>query len=60
MPLKTLKTNKDYLESLKRFEEIFQAKPGSDESDEADALALLIKEYEDKHYIIDASSVHER
>jgi HTH-type transcriptional regulator/antitoxin HigA len=39
---------------LERFEEIFQAKAGSDESDEADVIALLIKEYEDKHFIIDA------
>lgn len=53
MPHKTLETNKDYLKSLKRFEEIFQAKPGSHESDEADGLALLIKEYEDTHYLID-------
>jgi len=56
MGLKILKTKKDYLKSLERFEEIFQAKPGSDESDEADIIALLIKEYEDKHYIIDAPS----
>jgi len=56
MQVKTLKTKRDYLKSLERFEEIFQAKPGSDESDEADVIALLIKEYEDKHYIIKAST----
>jgi HTH-type transcriptional regulator/antitoxin HigA len=56
MQLKILKTKKDYLKSLERFEEIFQAKPGSDESDEADVIALLVKEYEDKHYVIDAPS----
>jgi len=39
---------------LKRFEEIFQTKSGSAESDEADVIALLVKEYEDKHFIIDA------
>jgi len=33
---------------------MFQAKPGSAESDESDVLALLIKDYEDKHYIIGA------
>ena len=54
MQLKILKTQKDYLKSLERFEEIFQAKVGSAESDEADALALLIKEYEDKHYRFNA------
>jgi len=51
MQLKILKTKKDYLRSLERFEEIFRAKPGSKESDEADIIALLIKEYEDKHYL---------
>jgi HTH-type transcriptional regulator/antitoxin HigA len=54
MQLKILKTQKDYFRSLERFEEIFQAKNGSAESDEADILALLIKEYEDKHYVIDS------
>ena len=56
MPLKIIKTKKDYQQSLERFEDIFQAKPGTPESDEADVLALLIKAYEDKHYVIDAPS----
>jgi HTH-type transcriptional regulator/antitoxin HigA len=56
MPVKILKTRKDYKQSLERFEEIFKSKSGSPESDEADVLALLIKDYEDKHYIIDAPS----
>ena len=56
MPIKILKTKKDYQQSLERFEEIFQAKPGTSESDEADVLALVIKDYEDKRYIIDAAS----
>ncbi|HET6253392.1 MAG TPA: helix-turn-helix domain-containing protein [Puia sp.] len=54
MTLKILKTRKQYQDALERFEEIFQAKRGSAESDEADVLALLIREYEDKHYIINA------
>jgi HTH-type transcriptional regulator/antitoxin HigA len=53
MPLKILKTKKEYQQSLERFEEMFQAKSGTPESDEADILALLIKDYEDKHYVID-------
>jgi len=56
MKLKIIKTKKEYMKSLERFEEIFQAKFGSDESDEADVLALLIKEYEDKHYLISSPS----
>jgi len=54
MQLKIIKTKKDYLKSLERFEEIFQAKTGTRESEEADVLALLIKEYEDKNYFIQA------
>lgn len=56
MKIKVLKTKKDYLEAMERFEEIFQAKAGTKESDEADILSILIKEYEDKHYVIEAPS----
>jgi HTH-type transcriptional regulator / antitoxin HigA len=56
MPLKIIKTKKQYQQSLERFEAIFQAKTGSAESDEADVLALLLKDYEDRHFIIDAPS----
>jgi HTH-type transcriptional regulator/antitoxin HigA len=56
MHLKIVKTKKEYLQSLERFDEIFQAKPGTPESDEADVLALLIKDYENRHYVIDAPS----
>lgn len=52
MELKILKTKKDYLNALARFEVIFQAKTDTKESEEADVLALLIKEFEDKHYLI--------
>jgi len=56
MSLKILKTKKDYLSALERFEEVFNAKPGTKESDEADILSLLIGTYEDEHYVIDAPS----
>lgn len=52
MQLKIIRTKKDYLKSLKRFEEIFLAKAGSPESDEADVLSILIKVYEDKHFVM--------
>lgn len=52
MTYKILRSKKDYLTALARFEEIFQAKPGSRESDEADILSLLIKEYEEKQFVI--------
>jgi len=56
MELKIIKTKKDYHTSLERFEEIFNAKRGTKESDEADVLSLLIKDYENKHYVIEAPS----
>src|SRR5271170_533410 len=54
MTLKILRTKKDYFLALKRFENIFQAKAGTLDGDESDVLALLIREYEDKHYVIEA------
>ncbi len=54
MTLKLIKTDSEYQESLKRLEEIFDAKIGTQESDEADILGLLIDEYEKKNYPIDA------
>ena len=53
MQLKTLKTKEDYTNSLTRFEAIFQAEYGTPENDEADVLALLIKDYENRYYIIE-------
>src|SRR5580704_5462202 len=52
MTLRKLKTKRDYLNALKWFEDVFEAKPGSAASDEADVLSLLIKEYEDLHFVI--------
>jgi len=56
MQLKKIKNKKEHLLAMARFEEIFQARKGSKESDEADVLALLIKDYEDTHYVINAPS----
>ena len=46
MQLKKISTRKDYNVALQRFEKIFQAKNGSKESDEADVLSVLLKDYE--------------
>ena len=53
MELKIIKTQKDYQLALARFEKIFSAKSGTKESNEADVLSLLIKDYEDKNFVID-------
>jgi HTH-type transcriptional regulator / antitoxin HigA len=54
MNIKLIKTDLDYQKALKRLEEIFDAKIGTPESDEADILGLMVDEYEKKHYHIDA------
>lgn len=54
MTIKLIKTETDYQKALKRLEEIFDAKTGTLESDEADILGLMIDEYEKKNYQIDA------
>ncbi len=54
MNIVPLKTNKDYENALKRMELLFDAPAGTTESDEADILALLIDDYEKKHFPIDA------
>jgi HTH-type transcriptional regulator / antitoxin HigA len=52
MNIKVIKTEKDYQQSLKRLEEIFDAPIDSPEGDEAEILSILIEKYEDKHYPI--------
>ncbi len=54
MELKPIKTEIDYKVALKRLEEIFDAKLGSLESDELEILGLMVDDYENKHYPIDA------
>lgn len=49
MNWKVLKTEGAYKKALNRSLDIFDAAPGSRESDELDLLLLLIKDYEDKH-----------
>ncbi|HXB13945.1 MAG TPA: transcriptional regulator [Bacteroidia bacterium] len=51
---KVIKTEKDYEKILERFYEVFHAKAGTKESDEADLLALLIGDYENRHFVMDA------
>ena len=52
MELRLIKTESDYTQALKRLEIIFDAETGTEESDEADVLAVLIDAYENKHYHI--------
>lgn len=54
MDVKLIKTDEEYQAALNRLDQIFDAPVGSTESDEADILALLIDEYENKYYPIEA------
>lgn len=54
MEIKPIKSNSDYENALKRLEVIFDEPVGTSESDEADILGMLIDEYENKHYPIEA------
>lgn len=54
MKIKPIKTETDYQTALNRLDKIFDAKIGTKESDEADILGLLIDNYENIHYPIEA------
>tara|TARA_R110002049_G_scaffold85452_1_gene217176 strand:- start:114 stop:512 length:399 start_codon:yes stop_codon:yes gene_type:complete len=54
MNVKPIRTDKDYRNALKRLEEIFDAPIDSKEGDEAEILSLLIENYENEHYPIEA------
>ncbi|MBK7309633.1 MAG: helix-turn-helix domain-containing protein [Sphingobacteriaceae bacterium] len=53
MTIEVIKTKQQHQKALQRFEEIFLAKANTKEGKEAQLLALVIKDYEDKHYIIE-------
>ena len=54
MNIKPIKTEEDYQLALNRLEVIFDAPVGTEDSDEADILGLMVDEYERKHYPIEA------
>lgn len=53
MNLKPIKTPEDYQASLNRLEEIFDARPGTEEGDELEVLSILIERYEAFNFPID-------
>lgn len=54
MKIKPIKSENDYQEALNRLEVIFDAVPDSPQGDEAEVLSLLIDNYENEHYPIEA------
>ncbi len=54
MDIKVLKTEDEYQTALQRLDDIFDAKESTPEGNEAELLVLLIENYENEHYPIDA------
>ena len=54
MNFKILKTKADYEVALKKIDALFDAKPNTPEGDEFELLSLLIDNYEEEHYPIEA------
>jgi HTH-type transcriptional regulator / antitoxin HigA len=54
MEIKPIRTEKDYEKALERLEIIFNAPINSIEGDEAEILSLLIENYENNEYPIEA------
>lgn len=54
MILRPIRSEEDYELALQRLDVLFDAEIGTPESDEADILALIVDEYENKNYFIDA------
>jgi HTH-type transcriptional regulator/antitoxin HigA len=54
MEIRPIKTEKDYNKALERLEQIFDAPINSKEGDEAEILSILIDNYENKYYPIEA------
>lgn len=54
MNIRPIKTDKDYDIAINRLELIFDAEQNSKKGDEAEILSLLIENYENKYYPIEA------
>ena len=54
MKIRVIKTEEDYQKALKRLEEIFHSPINTVEGDEAEVLSILIENFEDEHYPIEA------
>jgi len=54
MDIRPIKTEVDYNKALKRLEEIFDAQSNSIEGDEAEILTVLIDNYENTYFPIEA------
>lgn len=54
MKIKIINTESEYDKALDRMEKIFDSDPSSKEGEEAELLALLIEDYEERQHPIDS------
>ncbi len=59
MNIKPIKTKKDYIEAMKRMEELWGSPLGTPKGDELDILATLVERYEEEHFPIEAPNAVE-
>ncbi len=52
--VKPIKSDKDYYDLLERLEEVFDAPADTPEGDEAEIITMLIENYENQHFPIEA------
>ena len=53
MKIAPIRNKKDYEKALKRLEQIFDAKKGTEKGDELEILSILIEKYENEQFPID-------
>lgn len=53
MNIKPIKTEEDYIEALKKVDELWDAEPGTPEGDESEVWCTLVEAYEKIHYPIE-------
>ena len=55
MNIKPIKTKKNYQDTLKEIERLFDAKPNTADGDRLEILSALVEAYEEQHFPIDYS-----
>ncbi|WP_404408629.1 DNA-binding protein [Pseudidiomarina marina] len=53
MNIQPIKTEDDYLSTMRRIEEIFDAEPNTPEGDELDVLTTLVEAYDTRKFVIE-------
>ena len=54
MNIKPIKSEEDYIATLKQIESLMDVKPNTPQMDELEVLTTLVEAYEAQHYVIDA------